>query len=156
MTSPTTKTAAVQPAGATTACLFDTWFDPIETAVRSRMRSFIETLIESELEAALDRPRYGRRSTVTDDSAEPSPGAVGHRHRKRRRKLTGTLGTTEIAVPRARLVRPDGGTAEWKSQALRASQRRTLAADALIAGAISPAPTRGGSGGRWRRCSEAR
>jgi len=28
---------------------------------------------------------------------------------------------------------PGGGTAEWKSQALRAYQRRTLAADALIA-----------------------
>ena len=32
-----------------------------------------------------------------------------------------------------RLVRRDGGTAEWKSQALRVYQRRTLAADALIA-----------------------
>ncbi|EJW10696.1 Transposase, mutator type [Rhodovulum sp. PH10] len=36
-------------------------------------------------------------------------------------------------MPRARLVRPDGGTTEWKSQALRAYQRRTVAADALIA-----------------------
>jgi putative transposase len=36
-------------------------------------------------------------------------------------------------VPRARLTTPEGGTAEWKSQALRAYQRRTLAADALIA-----------------------
>src|SRR3972149_661403 len=40
----------------------------------------------------------------------------------------------EIAVPRARLNPPDGKTTEWKSQALRAYQRRTLAADALIAG----------------------
>ena len=36
-------------------------------------------------------------------------------------------------MPRARLTTPEGGTAEWKSQALRAYQRRTLAADALIA-----------------------
>jgi len=36
-------------------------------------------------------------------------------------------------VPRARLTKPEGGTAEWKSQALRAYQRRALAADALIA-----------------------
>jgi transposase-like protein len=36
-------------------------------------------------------------------------------------------------VPRARLTTPEGKTAEWKSQALRAYQRRTLAADALIA-----------------------
>jgi hypothetical protein len=36
-------------------------------------------------------------------------------------------------VPRARLTTPEGKTAEWKSQALRVYQRRTLAADALIA-----------------------
>lgn len=36
-------------------------------------------------------------------------------------------------MPRARLNTPEGKTAEWKSQALRAYQRRTLAADALIA-----------------------
>ena len=37
-------------------------------------------------------------------------------------------------MPRARLTTPEGGTTEWKSQALRAYQRRTVAADALIAG----------------------
>jgi hypothetical protein len=36
---------------------------------------------------------------------------------------------TEIAVPRARLNTCDGKTTEWKSQALRAYQRRMLAAD---------------------------
>ena len=36
-------------------------------------------------------------------------------------------------MPRARLNTPEGKTTEWKSQALRAYQRRTLAADALIA-----------------------
>jgi len=36
-------------------------------------------------------------------------------------------------VPRARLNTADGKTTEWKSKALRAYQRRTLAADALIA-----------------------
>jgi hypothetical protein len=38
-------------------------------------------------------------------------------------------------VPRARLDTPDGKKTEWKSKALRAYQRRTLVADALIAGA---------------------
>ncbi len=49
------------------------------------------------------------------------------------RSLTGTFGPIEIAVPRARLDTPERKTTEWKSQALRAYQRRTLAADALIA-----------------------
>jgi putative transposase len=36
-------------------------------------------------------------------------------------------------VPRARLNTAESKTTEWKSQSLRAYQRRTLAADALIA-----------------------
>src|SRR5215203_6956218 len=55
--------------------------------------------------------------------------------RSRTRTLMGTFGRTEITVPRARLDTPDGKTTEWKSQTLRAYQRRTRAADALIAGA---------------------
>ena len=38
--------------------LFDSWFDPIESAVRDR-RSFIKELIEGELAAVLSRTRYG-------------------------------------------------------------------------------------------------
>ena len=37
-------------------------------------------------------------------------------------------------MPRARLEQPDGTTTEWRSGAFRAYQRRTVAADALIAG----------------------
>ena len=38
-------------------------------------------------------------------------------------------------MPRARLTGEDGKTREWRSGSLRACQRRTRAADALIAGA---------------------
>ena len=99
--------------------LFDAWFDPIEHAVRDRVRSFIEELIESELETVLARPRYGRRSKDDGVAAAGSGGSVGYRHGSRTRTLTGTFGRTEIAVPRARLMQPDGGTTEWKSAALR-------------------------------------
>jgi len=58
---------------------------------------------------------------------------TGHRHGSRPRSLIGSFGPIEIAVPRARLNTADGKTTEWKSQSLRAYQRRTLAADALIA-----------------------
>jgi transposase-like protein len=110
--------------------LFDNWFDPIETEVRGRARQFIEELIRSELDAALDRPRYGRGQSA---GGEERTAVTGHRHGSRTRSLTGTFGPVEIEVPRARLNSPDGKTTEWKSQALRAYQRRTLAADALIA-----------------------
>jgi transposase-like protein len=110
--------------------LFDTWFDPIETEVRTRARDFIEEMIRGELDTALGRRRY-RRSQMTGN--EGRAGIAGHRHGSRTRSLTGTFGPIEIAVPRARLNTPEGKTTEWKSQALRAYQRRTLAADALIA-----------------------
>ncbi|MGH7186677.1 MAG: IS256 family transposase, partial [Pseudomonadota bacterium] len=112
--------------------LFDDWFDPIEDGVRARVRGFIETMLEEELDGALSRPRYGRRKPSGNDEA---PSVVGCRHGHRKRTLTGTFGKTEIAVPRARIMGEDGKTGEWKSASLRAYQRRTKAADALIAGA---------------------
>jgi putative transposase len=112
--------------------LFDNWFDPIETVLRTKVRGLIETMVEEELEMALARPRYGRRTTAAaeDNAAEPM---VGHRHGHRMRSLTGTFGPTQIAIPRARIIGEDDKTTEWKSKALRAYQRRTHAADALIA-----------------------
>jgi putative transposase len=130
MTSITTTPDSLQPAAEMAVDLFDDWFDPIETEVRGRARQFIEELIRSELDAALARPRYGRIQMAGD---EERAGVSGHRHGRRKRSLTGTFGPVEIEVPRARLNTPEGKTREWKSQALRAYQRRTLAADALIA-----------------------
>src|SRR5579862_4823966 len=130
MTSITTKPDSLQPEAETAPHLFNNWFDPIETEVRGRARQFIEELIRSELDAVLERPRYGRGKTASD---EESKGVTGHRHGSRTRSLTGTFGPIEIAVPRARLDTADGRTTEWKSRALGAYQRRTLAADALIA-----------------------
>ena len=88
-------------------------------------------LIRSELDTVLGRPRYERSPKA---GAEGIAAVAGHRHGSRRRSLTGTFGPVEISVPRARLNTADGQTTEWKSRTLRAYQRRTLAADALIAG----------------------
>ena len=100
MTSTTTKPDVVQPEAETAAYLFDDWFDPIEAGLRNRVRDFIETMIRSELDAALARPRYARRPEASDGGA--TAGVAGHRHGSRTRTLTGTFGKTEIAVPRAR------------------------------------------------------
>jgi len=130
MTSTTTKSDSSQPAAETTSRLFDNWFDPVETEVRARARQFIEELLREELDSALARPRYERSQMAGN---EERTGVAGHRHGSRTRSLTGTFGPIEIAVPRARLTTSEGKTTEWKSGALRAYQRRTLAADALIA-----------------------
>ena len=114
--------------------LLNEWFDPIEACLRDRVRELIQTMIESELEAVLSRPRYARRPKA-DPENYGACGVAGHRHGHRSRSLLGTFGRVEIAVPRARLDTSEGKTTEWKSKALRAYQRRTKQADSLIAGA---------------------
>jgi putative transposase len=119
----------------TAVCFLDDWFDPIEAGLRGRVRELIQAMIEGELEAALSRPRYGRRPKADPENADGPSGISGHRHGHRSRSLLGTFGRVEIAVPRARLDTAEGKTSEWKSAALRAYQRRTKQADSLIAGA---------------------
>ena len=134
MESITTKHDCSQPVADTAVHLFDDWFDPIEAAVRDRVRGFIQAMIEDELAGTLERPRYGRRPKSSDGD-DRRVAVSGHRHGHRSRSLMGTFGRIEIEVPRARVNGPDGKTAEWNSRVLRAYQRRTLAADALIASA---------------------
>ena len=163
MTSDTTPSTIPQLKLRGSTYLFDDWFDPIEAAVRERVRDFIQGMIEGELEATLLRPRYGRLPKIAATEAEaPAPSATAtvsdHVH------CLEAFGRVEIAMPRARLSTPDGKTTEWQSKVLPAYQRRTQTADALIAGADLRAPIRDGcagrsepcSGGRWARTSVSR
>jgi putative transposase len=97
------------------------WFDPLEETVRGRVRSFIEDLLEEELEAALGRERYQRRAISN-----------GRRHGHRPRQLITTFGPLTLSVPRARLA-DEAGEQEWKSALLPAYQRLSRRAEALIA-----------------------
>jgi putative transposase len=133
MTNNSTKSPVQGSEVETTVHLLDDWFDPIETSLRDQVRELIQTMIESELEAVLSRSRYARRPKADPANADDTGSVTGHRHGHRSRSLLGTFGRVEIAVPRARLDTTDGKTMEWNSQVLRAYQRRTLAADALIA-----------------------
>jgi putative transposase len=135
MTTDTTFQA--KPAAETTGFLSEDWFDPLEAGVRTRIRSFIEELLEAELEAALGRKRYERgRTPQTEPSAEAARSPVsGHRHGHRERTLMGTFGAVTVCVPRARLATSEGGTTEWRNASIPAYQRLTRRAEALIAGA---------------------
>jgi putative transposase len=130
------STMREQPQSETEAAvpLFDNWFDPIEAGLRDRAREFLQAMLEGELDEVLERSRYARRAKRSAEDSEGAAGVTGHRHGHRPRTLLGTFGQVKIEVPRARLDTPDGKTTKWKSQALRAYQRRTQAADALIAG----------------------
>ena len=142
-----TKSPVLGSEAETAVHLLDDWFDPIEAGLRDRVRELIQTMIESELEAVLSRPRYARQPEA-DPENDGAGSVTGHRHGHRSRSLLGTFGRVEIAVPRARLDTAEGKTTEWKSTALRAYQRRTRQADSLIVGAYLRAPTRVGCAGR--------
>ena len=112
MTRATTKGDSPLLQNETEGRLFDNWIDPLETAIRGRIRGFIEVLIHEELDSALARPRYGRPAKNSKDSADIA-SAAGHRHGRRPRTLMGTFGKVEIKcrVPgcRDRMARPASG-----------------------------------------------
>ena len=101
----------------------EAWFDPIEAGLRERIRGFLEEMVEQEAAAALGRRRYQRGA------------AAGYRHGTRSRRLLGSFGPVEIAVPRVRLLAPDGTSREWRSAVLPRYARMTKQAEALIASA---------------------
>jgi transposase-like protein len=101
----------------------EAWFDPIEAELRERVRQFLEEIIEQEATAALGRGRYERGA------------AAGYRNGTRKRRLLGSFGSVEIAVPRARLSAADGASREWQSAVLPRYARMTRQVEALIASA---------------------
>ena len=104
----TDSTNATAAAAEGTLFLGDDWFDPLEAGVRTRIRGFIEDLLEAELDTALGRDRYQRpRLAETVAGGGPVVGA-GHRHGHRERQLMGTFGPVTVRVPRARLETSDG------------------------------------------------
>src|SRR5689334_4737142 len=101
----------------------EAWFDPIEAELRERIRGFLEEMVEQEATAALGRGRYQRGA------------AAGYRNGTRSRRLLGSFGPIEIAVPRARLLDADGTSREWRSAVLPRYARMTRQVEALIASA---------------------
>ena len=90
--------------------------------MRGQVRSFIELLLEEEVEAALGRERYQR-------------GAIsnGRRYGHRSRQLVTTFGRLTLSVPRARLAADDSGKREWKSGLLPPYRRLSRRSELLIA-----------------------
>src|SRR6516164_7333099 len=98
MTNNTTKSPVLHSQAETAGHLLDDWFDPIEAGLRDRVREFIQTMIESELETVLSRPRYARRPTA-DREDDGAGGVTGHRHGQRSR-CRGPGSTPQRARPR--------------------------------------------------------
>ncbi|MBZ5660371.1 MAG: transposase [Acidobacteriia bacterium] len=77
----------------------------LEAAIRERVREVIELILEEEVDAALGA---GCSQRVAE--------RCGYRHGRKPRRLTLRTGAVDLAVPRGRLVTPDGGEREWHSQ----------------------------------------
>ena len=110
MTTDSTRPTASSTAGEHFLC--DDWFDPLENGVRTRIRGFIEDLLEAELAAALGRGRYERPGAVGE---EPARGSVGSRHGHRERSLLGNIRRHDgqrAARPSGDRRRQDEGMAE--------------------------------------------
>jgi putative transposase len=120
---------SIEQATGSSGLLSTGWFDPIETAIRERVRGFIENLVAAELDEALGCARYRRART------EGVERRAGYRHGCRERRLLGSFGPVTISVPRARLNQADGTNREWHSEVLPRYGRMTKQVEALIAGA---------------------
>jgi len=96
----------------------------LETAIRQRARVLIDAIVEEELEATLGAAPSARVGVVRQ----------GYRHGSRDRTLTTSLGPTTFAMPRARVMAPEGGTVEWRSKLVPRYQRRSEQVDAAILG----------------------
>ena len=115
------------------AQLFDNWFDPIEAGLRDEAREFLQAMLEGELDEVLDRSRYARRAKRSADASEHAGGRARPPSRPPAADAVGNIRPAEdrgAARPAGYAGRQD----DVKSQALRSYQRRTVAADALIAG----------------------
>jgi transposase-like protein len=95
----------------------------IQSKLRFRILEAIETVVEEELDEAL-----GCRSHERTDTRR------GYRNGCERRTLTTEVGTREVRVPRGRLHREDGTTAEFRSEVLPRYARRTKIVDETILG----------------------
>lgn len=100
------------------------WVDPLEQAFRSGVRSYLQELLEQEVSTALGRLRHGREAA-----------AHGYRNGHRERTLIGTFGKVTLAVPRARVLDPAGGSQEFRSGLLPRYKRLTPGAVSLIGSA---------------------
>ena len=95
----------------------------IQELLHSRIHEAILITLEEELAEALGCGPYERNGSRR-----------GYRHGTYRRQITMAQGPQDLEVPRGRLLREDGSTAEFRSTILPRYQRRTAEVDEAILG----------------------
>jgi putative transposase len=105
--------------------------------LRRRVLEALQVVLEEELSEALGSSPYER-----------SDNRKGYRNGVEKRTITTSHGAQEIAIPRGRIQRPDGSTAEHRSELLPRYARRTREVDEAILGVYL-------AGGNTRRIRRA-
>jgi transposase-like protein len=95
----------------------------LEAAIRERVREVIEMVLEEEVEAALGARRSQRVAE-----------RCGYRHGRKPRRLTLRTGAVQLAVPRGRLVSPDGSEREWHSRLVPRYRRSSAEVEQSVLG----------------------
>jgi transposase-like protein len=109
----------------------------VHKLLRRRVLEAMEIVFEEELSEALGSTRYER-----------SDSRKGYRNGSEKRTVTTSLGAEEIDIPRGRVFKPDGKTAEFQSELLPRYARRTQAVDDAVLGVYL-------AGGNTRRIRKA-
>ena len=109
----------------------------VHKLLRRRVLEAMEIVLQEELSEALGSTRYER-----------SESRRGYRNGSEKRTVTTSLGSEEIEIPRGRLFKQDGETAEFQSDLLPRYARRTRAVDDAVLGVYL-------AGGNTRRIRKA-
>lgn len=109
----------------------------VHKLLRRRVLEAMEIVLEEELSEALGSTRYERSETRR-----------GYRNGSEKRTVTTSLGSEEIEIPRGRVFRPGGETAEFQSELLPRYARRTQVVDDAVLGVYL-------AGGNSRRIRKA-
>lgn len=95
--------------------------DLLSEGIRGKLQELIEVMLHTELDLAIRAAKYGR-----------SEDRAGYRNGTKARAIHTSMGSIPLEVPRGRLAKSFGRSAEWQSRLLPAYKRRTKQLDATL------------------------
>jgi putative transposase len=95
--------------------------DLLTQGIRGKLQELVQVLLEAEVEEALEAAKYARVE-----------GRSGYRNGKKPRTIHTSLGSVDVQMPRARLLKATGPEEEWQSEILPRFERRSRSLDEVL------------------------